>query len=227
MAVSMGFERASPTRHPLWCYTRMSWAVKKTKYQKEKCAFSSIQVGFGNNRRVSLCQESSPRVEKQSFPAPASLFLKERQEQTGSFPKQTDVNHTRVWISKFDSKWDQCRQGNFFQIGPSSTEISPQIVFATPVAMLVERRKPHCQERRKNSSDQVTHAAKTLPNMTTSAEKRPRPGKVLKEPKIKVSSFFSQYLIKKKGKGLVENTAHYREFLHCSPEEFTPFQHWF
>lgn len=64
MAVSMGFERDSPTRHPLWCYTRMSWAVEKTKYQKEKCAFSSIQIGFGNNRKVSHVKNTSACVRK-------------------------------------------------------------------------------------------------------------------------------------------------------------------
>lgn len=83
---------------------------------------------------------------------------------------------------------------------------------------------PAPRKEEKNSSDQVIHAAETLPNMTTSPEKRPRTGKVHKEPKIEVSSFFSQYLIKKE-KGL-ENTAHHREFLHCSPEEFTSSQHW-
>lgn len=49
--------------------------------------------------------------------------------------------------------------------------------------------------------------------MTTSAEKRPRTGKVHKEPKIEVSTFFSQYLIKKKGKGQLENTLHITENL--------------
>lgn len=91
--------------------------------------------------------------------------------------------------------------------------------------MLVERRKPHSQERRKNSSDQVTHAAETLPNVTTSAEKTPKPGKVLKEPKPEVSSFSSQYLIKKNGKGLVENTAHYRISALLSRRIYI-FQHW-
>lgn len=85
---------------------------------------------------------------------------------------------------------------------------------------------PAPRKEGENSTDQVIHAAETPPNMTTSAEKRPRPGKVQKEPKIEVSHFFSQYLIKKKGKGLLENTAHHREFLHCSPEGFTSFQHW-
>lgn len=63
--------------------------------------------------------------------------------------------------------------------------------------LLVERKKPCSQERRKKiSSDQVIHAAEILPNMTTSAEKKPRPEKVHKEHKTEVSSFFSQYLIK-------------------------------
>lgn len=98
--------------------------------------------------------------------------------------------------------------------------------FHLRLSLVVERRKPCSQERRKKtSSEQVIHAAELLANMTTSAEKRPRPEKVHKESKPEVSSFFSQYLIKN-GKGLLANTAHYREFLHCSPEEFTSFQHW-
>lgn len=60
MAISMGFEKGtSPTRHPLWWYTRISWAVEKTKYQKEKRTISSIQVGFGYKRRVSFMKNIS------------------------------------------------------------------------------------------------------------------------------------------------------------------------
>lgn len=86
---------------------------------------------------------------------------------------------------------------------------------------------PARRKEKKTSTDHLIQAAGTLPDMTTSAEKRPRPRKVHKEPKREMSSIFSQCLIKMKGKGLLlENTAHYREFLLCSPEEFTSFRHW-
>lgn len=136
------------------------------------CVFFNT-IGFGYNTRVRhneehlslyictsacsawisehLCQESSPRVNLKSGTAilscPCFSLFKGKAGANRIIPKADRCQshpslNLKVW-------WDQCRQGDLFQIGPSSAEISHQTVFATPVAMLVERRKPCSQERRK------------------------------------------------------------------------------
>lgn len=120
MAISMGFEKGrSPSRHPLWCYTGRAEQVKR-QYQKEKCAFSSIQAGLGYCRRVShneehlslyicaracsawmagqLCQESSPSVNLNSGTAilscPASLSLKKGRRSKQDYSQSRPVSIT-------------------------------------------------------------------------------------------------------------------------------------
>jgi len=57
----------------------------------------------------------------QPFPLSASLFLKERGEQTRSFPKQTGVNRNWDYISKFEDKGNQFSQCILFLLGPPCT----------------------------------------------------------------------------------------------------------
>lgn len=177
------------------------------------CNDISMAVSIKCSRcKLQECNSSQGQEGKlQSFPLSTSLFLKEREDQTGSFPKQTDVNQNWVWISKFEAEWNQFGQGILFQIGPPCTEISPQIVFATPVALLVERRMlspgPSNRVRQIFSSVQVIHIAEILLGMLvssyqTQAGKRLRPGKMLKESKIEASVSSTGILTGRMGEGI-------------------------